>query len=83
MDTVHASMTNLFLQLGLDASPEGIKRFIVEHYLSPEVNIIDAPFWNDGQRQLLRELLNNDAAWALVVDQLNESLHEGDGGGQP
>ncbi|MBF1801469.1 DUF2789 domain-containing protein [Alloalcanivorax profundimaris] len=79
MDTVHARMTNLFLQLGLDASPEGIERFIAEHFLPAEVNIVDAPFWNDAQRQLLRELLNSDAEWALVVDQLNESLHEEDG----
>ena len=76
MDTVHARMTNLFLQLGLDASPEAIETFIAEHFLPAEVNIVDAPFWNDGQRQLLRELLNSDGEWALVVDQLNESLHE-------
>tara|TARA_A100001391_G_scaffold199537_1_gene182660 strand:- start:3998 stop:4249 length:252 start_codon:yes stop_codon:yes gene_type:complete len=82
MDTVHARMTNLFLQLGLDASPRGIEDFIAGHDLPPEVNIVDAPFWNEGQRQLLRELLNSDAEWAVVVDQLNESLHEQQGGGR-
>ncbi|KAF0807166.1 hypothetical protein A6D6_01165 [Alcanivorax xiamenensis] len=78
MDTVQARMTNLFLQLGLDASPEGIERFIAGHFLPAEMNILEAPFWSDPQRQLLRELLNNDAEWAVVVDQLNESLHEED-----
>ncbi|MDX3774715.1 DUF2789 domain-containing protein [Chromatiaceae bacterium AAb-1] len=78
MDTVKTRMTNLFLQLGLDASPEAIERFILEHPLSQEVNIIDAPFWTEAQRQLIRELLTSDGDWAVVVDQLNESLHEPD-----
>ena len=42
-------MTNLFLQLGLDATPEGVARFISEHRLAPEVNVLDADFWSYGQ----------------------------------
>ena len=71
-------MTNLFLQLGLDATPEGVARFISEHRLAPEVNGLDADFWNDGQRQLLKEMLCSDGEWALVVDQLNEALRAPD-----
>lgn len=71
---VTVRMTNLFLQLGLDATPEGVARFIKEHRLPPEVNMLDADFWNDGQRQALTEMLNSDGEWALVVDQLNEAL---------
>ena len=69
-------MTNLFLQLGLDASPEGIARFIRGHQLPAGILLADAPFWSDGQRQFLAEQIKADASWAIVVDELNEALHE-------
>ncbi|NLZ79838.1 MAG: DUF2789 domain-containing protein [Gammaproteobacteria bacterium] len=72
--TVTVRMTNLFLQLGLDATPEGVAKFIGTHHLPDDVNVLDAEFWNEGQRQLLKELLCSDGEWALVVDQLNEAL---------
>lgn len=75
MDDTEVRMTNLFLQLGLDASPEAIAEFIKTHQLSADMNIADAPYWNDAQRQFLTEELKEDAAWAIVVDQLSESLH--------
>ena len=67
-------MTNLFLQLGLDATPEGVARFISENRLADDVNFLDAEFWSTGQRQFLEEKLNSDDDWAVVVDQLNEAL---------
>lgn len=76
MDTSEVRMTNLFNQLGLDASEQGIADFIANHPLPPEVYLSDASFWNPAQRQLLDELLKADARWAVVVDQLNEALHE-------
>ncbi|TFL08866.1 DUF2789 domain-containing protein [Pusillimonas caeni] len=69
-------MTNLFLQLGLDASEEAIAQFIKDHQLPTDVEIADAPYWNDAQRQFLTEQIAADAPWAIIVDQLNESLHE-------
>lgn len=69
-------MTNLFLQLGLDASEAAIAQFIKQHQLPTDVGITEAPYWNDAQRQFLAEQIKADAAWAIVVDQLNESLHE-------
>ena len=69
-------MTNLFLQLGLDAGEEAIAQFIKNHQLPADMHISDAPYWNDGQRQFLSEQIASDAAWAVVVDQLSESLHE-------
>ncbi len=69
-------MTNLFLQLGLDASAPAIAAFIQSHQLPAEVGIADAPYWNEAQRQFLAEQIRADAAWTTVVDQLNESLHE-------
>ncbi len=75
---VTVRMTNLFLQLGLDATPEGVARFIKEHRLADDINLLDAKFWSDGQRQFLEEKLNSDGDWALVVDQLNEALRAPD-----
>jgi len=75
MITTDPTMTNLFLQLGLDASVQGIAQFIQGHQLPTEVALGDAPYWTDAQRQFLMEQLKADAAWAVIVDQLNESLH--------
>jgi len=69
-------MTNLFRQLGLDSDEAAIARFIKTHQLPTDVRLSEAPYWNDAQRQFLSEQLKDDAAWAIVVDQLNESLHE-------
>ncbi len=76
MSNATPRMTNLFLQLGLDASEQDIATFIREHQLPMEVCLAEAPYWTDAQRQFLSEQIHNDAAWAIVVDQLNESLHE-------
>lgn len=75
MDTTESSMTNLFLQLGLPAEKNEIADFIRDHQLAEDVRVSEAPFWNDGQRQFLREQLVVDADWAIIVDELSEALH--------
>ena len=40
------------------------------------MDVVDAPYWSDAQRQFLAEQLKADASWSIVVDQLSESLHE-------
>ena len=75
MDTNPSSMTNLFLQLGLPADKPAIAAFIEDHQLPEQTALVDAPFWNDAQRQFLREELREDADWAIVVDELSEALH--------
>ena len=75
MDTTESCMTNLFLQLGLPAGKDDIARFIREHQLPETLLISEAPLWNDGQRQFIREEWREDADWAIVVDELNEALH--------
>ena len=74
--TATPRMSNLFLQLGLDANDEAIAEFINKHQLAADVHIVDAPFWNEAQRQFIAEKLAVDGSWTTVVDQLNESLHE-------
>jgi hypothetical protein len=75
MDTTESNMTNLFLQLGLPAEKHEIAAFIRDHQLAEDVRVSEAPYWNDGQRQFLREQLVVDADWAIVVDELSEALH--------
>ncbi|CAN7616556.1 hypothetical protein ASF11_13140 [Acidovorax sp. Leaf76] len=75
MITTEPTMTNLFLQLGLDESEQGIADFIKGHQLPTEVALGDAPYWSDSQRQFLVEQLKADAPWAMIVDQFSESLH--------
>ena len=75
MDTTESCMTNLFLQLGLPAGKDDIARFIRERQRPEDLLISEAPFWNDGQRQFIREEWREDADWAIVVDELNEALH--------
>lgn len=75
LDTTEIRMTNLFLQLGLDSSENAIATFIANHPLTAQTHIVDANFWNEGQRQMLREMLKANAEWAVLVDQLNEALH--------
>ncbi len=75
MDETTPRMTNLFLQLGLDAGERDIAQFIQAHQIAADVHICNAPFWNEAQSQFLAEQIKADAPWALVVDQLNEALH--------
>ncbi len=76
LNTSEATMTHLFEQLGLDASESAIQDFIQSHQLDSGVNICDATFWNASQRALLAEKTISDDHWTIVVDQLNEALHE-------
>jgi hypothetical protein len=70
------SMTDLFMQMGLDSDDKSIASFIQSHQLPADVRLIDAPYWSDSQRQFLVEQYKADAAWVIVVDQMNEFLHE-------
>lgn len=76
MSNATPRMTNLFLQLGLDASEQAIAQFIKAHQLPTTLSILDAPFWSEAQRQFLGEKIRSDGSWSIVIDQLSESLHE-------
>lgn len=76
MTNARPRMTNLFEQLGLDSNEQAIAQFIETHQLHADTLIADAEFWTDGQRQFLLEKIKSDGEWAIIVDQLNESLHE-------
>ena len=75
MNNAVVRMTNLFLQLGLESGDAAIAEFISSHQLPADVSLVDAPYWNESQRQFLSDQIKADAPWSIVVDQLNESLH--------
>ena len=74
--SVRPRMTHLFEQLGLDSSEDAIALFIVTHQLSAQTKITEADYWTDAQRQFLAEKIKSAGESAIIVDQLNESLHE-------
>lgn len=76
MNSLRPRMTYLFEQLGLDSSEQAIAQFIEQHQLDAQVSIVQAEFWTAAQRAFLEEKICSDGEWAIVVDQLNESLHE-------
>ena len=76
METTNHEFHELFEQLGLPSSEPEIRAFIDRHRPLPgDVKITEAPFWTDAQKALLKELLLEDADWAVPVDQLNVALH--------
>lgn len=75
MDMTSNTLASLFEQLGLPSAEHEIEQFIQAHRLGEAVNIVDADFWTDGQRQFLRQSLRLDAEWSPIVDDLNAMLH--------
>jgi len=69
------SFNDLFAQMGLPCDENGIRHFLAVHTpLAPDVDLPDAIFWTPSTSTFLRESLLEDSDWAVVVDQLSESL---------
>lgn len=69
--------SELFEQLGLSSDTASIERFIQRHAPLPDtMPLADAPCWNEGQAEFLREAVEEDADWAEVVDHLDASMHK-------
>ncbi len=47
------------------------------HPSSLGLHLADAFFWSEGQRQMLRDEILEDADWAEVIDQLDVLLRKG------
>ena len=66
---------------GMHAAPLPLRdqqalQALVHHPLADDLQLHDAPFWSPQQAQMLKEKIRCDDDWAIVVDQLSESLHE-------
>lgn len=70
MESMIHSLSSLFDQLGLDSSAGAIEQFISDHELVDGQSIYDAPFWNEAQKNFLKQALDCDADWAELADQL-------------
>lgn len=77
MEQPSYELTTLFDQLGLPSDDKAIDDFIMAHPLAPEIKLVDADFWEEHQRLLLKEWMRADGEEAVVVDQLNVRLHGG------
>ncbi|MFT6268311.1 MAG: hypothetical protein ACJAVV_001119 [Alphaproteobacteria bacterium] len=66
------SMESLFEQLGLDGSSEAVTNFIQKNAPIPNtVKLHEADFWTESQSLCLEEMIDVDADWAEIVDQLS------------
>lgn len=69
------SIVSLFDQLGLDSSAKAIKDFINRNGPLPGgVELYEADFWNASQAYFLKQMIDEDADWAEIVDQLDAML---------
>lgn len=75
MDCTAPSMSLLFAQLGLPDDEEAIRAFIKSNRPLPmTIRLFDAPFWSPSQAALIREKLQEDGEWAVLIDTLNAQL---------
>ena len=69
------TMANLFTQLGLSSTPDGIQKFIAAHRPIPnQLALHEAAFWSEAQSVFLREKNLADDDWSGVIDSLNVAL---------
>lgn len=75
MDMSSHNLQSLFEQLGLPSSDEQITVFLDQHSpLDPSVTLVEASFWNPGQRAFLIESLAEDSDWTELVEHLDAVL---------
>lgn len=75
MDTSVHNLKALFEQLGLPSSEVDTTRFLHEHSpLDPALKLVEADFWNPGQRSFLIEALAEDSDWTELVEHLDAVL---------
>ncbi len=75
MDTSPHNLKALFEQLGLPSSDEDTTRFFHEHSpLDPALKLVEAGFWNPGQRAFLIEALAEDSDWTETIEHLDAVL---------
>ena len=75
MEPLIHSLVSLFDQLGLDSTDEAIEDFINRNNPLPgNVELHKADFWSSSQASFLKQVKDEDADWAEIVDQLDAML---------
>jgi len=70
MDIGLHDLAALFGQLGLANDEPNIRQFIESHQLAEGRSLLEAPFWNSSQVELLQQAFTDDAEWAEAADTL-------------
>jgi len=69
------TLNDLFAQLGLPDDDANIIAFIATHKpLTSNIELSQAPWWTQAQADFLRSALDDDAEWAIIVDELSDLL---------
>jgi hypothetical protein len=69
------TIVSLFDQLGLASTDEAMDAFINRNSPLPgNIMLHEAGFWNTSQASCLKEMKDEDADWAEIVDQLDAML---------
>ncbi len=69
------TMTQLFDQLGLESDEAAIQVFISQHEgVCRECGLVQAPIWNESQRNFLKEAVAEDADWSIPAEALTAAL---------
>ncbi|MGB5397278.1 MAG: DUF2789 domain-containing protein [Gammaproteobacteria bacterium] len=69
------SLNTLFKQLGLNSTDAAIETFIHQHRPIPaDIELHTADFWSTSQATFLKQVKDEDADWAEIVDQLDVML---------
>lgn len=69
------TLNDLFAQLGLDNDDKSIEKFIEQHRPLPQsINIADAAWWTESQKEFLRQGIEDDENWSYPIDELSELL---------
>ncbi len=75
MEKPNPTVNDLFKQLGLPHSDEEVRHFVATHGPIPDtVKLHEAPCWTQAQSALLQEIIDDDAAWSYLVDELDALL---------
>jgi hypothetical protein len=75
MEAPNHSMETLFQQLGLEGTDKAITDFITKNGpIADNVKLHEADFWTESQSFFLAQMIDEDADWAEVVDQLSVLL---------
>jgi hypothetical protein len=69
------SIHSLFDQLGLASYDEAINAFVAKNGTLPGgIKLHQADFWNEAQKTFLQQMIDEDADWAEIVDELDAKL---------
>ena len=75
METPIHTIASLFDQLGLESTDEAIEDFINRNGPLPSgVELYKADFWTGSQASFFKQMIDEEADWAEIVDRLDAML---------